>query len=104
MSNAEQKLAQLFAADVPPPPSGRAFAFAVLERIERRRIWAEVVDGMFLAAAACALLWVLAPVIERLAESVIGVVNAPAFMAVIVLTATALAYIGMGRWREIWEL
>lgn len=99
MTNAEQKLAQLFAADVPPPASGRAFAFAVLERIERRRVQADVVDGVFLAMAACVLLWILAPTIDRFIQAGQSFIDAPVLSAAAILTLTALAYLGLERSR-----
>jgi hypothetical protein len=101
MSNAEQKLAQLFAVDVPPPASGRAFGFAVLERIERRRVRADVVDGVFLAMAACALLWVFAPTIDRFIQAGQSFIDASASSAAVILTLTALAYFGLERSRII---
>ena len=90
-------------ADVPPPASGRAFAFAVLERIERRRVWAEVADGMFLAMVACALLWVLAPAIGSFIQSTLALVSGPTFIATAALLLTVFVLTG-GHSRAAWRL
>lgn len=104
MSNAEQKLAQLFAADVPPPASGRAFAFAVLERIERRRMWAETIELVPFVFGAAFLLWVVAPAIDDLLQKTLAAIGSPSFLAAIVLTLAGLTFLGLGRIREVLEL
>ncbi len=102
MSNAERKLVELFASDM-PPANDRAFAFSVLERIERRRMWADTLEAVPFVLAAGVLLWATAPTIANLVDGLVGVVNAPSFMAAVVLTLAGLAFIGIGR-RGIWEL
>ncbi len=99
MSNAERKLSELFAADV-PPATDRTFTFAVLERIERRRAWAEALEMVPYILAASALLWILAPTIQDLIEKSWAVIGAPDFLAVIVLALSALVFLGVGRASE----
>ncbi len=91
MSNAERRLAELFAADV-PPVSDRVFALAVFERIERRRAWTDMLENVPLIIAAAALLWLLAPTVDRLLQEVIAVINAPAFFATIALLLTVFVF------------
>ena len=102
MSNAEHKLADLFTADL-PPASDRAFAFSVLERIERRRAWLEVVDAVPVLLGAAFLLWVVAPIIDDLLQKTLAALSSPSFLAAIVLTLTALIFLGLGRIREVLE-
>jgi hypothetical protein len=91
MSNAEQKLAQLFAADV-PPASDRAFAFAVLERIERRRAFTDMLEIIPYIIGAGALLWLLAPTIDHLVQQSVAVFNVPALFATIALLLTGYVF------------
>lgn len=86
----EQKMAALFAADV-PPARDLAFTLEVARRIALRRAWMRVAAMLPLAVAAAALLWavqpVLAPLGSDLAEvlvpamSVIGLAVGAAIMA-----------------------
>jgi hypothetical protein len=103
MSNAEHKLSELFVADV-PPSTDHDFTFAVLERVERRRAWLEVVDAVPVVVGAAFLLWVMAPVIDDLLQKTLTVLSAPAFLSAIVLTLAALTFLGLGRIREVLEL
>lgn len=55
-------LKNLLMADV--PPSDRSFALTVMKRIEQRRFRRELAQTAGLGAAAMALLWLLAPMVE----------------------------------------
>lgn len=87
MSNAERRLAEAFAADM-PPATDHAFTFAVLERIERRRAWTDVFESVPFIIAAVALFWLLAPTFDRLMQEGTAVFNTPAFFATIALLLT----------------
>lgn len=63
----EQKLAALFAADM-PPAHDYAFQAVVAERIAARRAWLTVLALVPWAIAAAALLWALQPLIHPLSE------------------------------------
>lgn len=95
MSDAEHKLAELFAADV--PAADRAFAFAVLERIERRRMWVSILETVPFALAAGALLWLLAPTISALLNETVESFDAPTFVASVAVLLSVLAFLTMGR-------
>ena len=103
MSNADNRLSELLAADM-PPAADRAFALSVIERIERRRFWADVSELVPVVAGAAIVLWAAAPVIENLIEKTFATVNVPAFLAAVVLTLTGLAIIGSGRSGDALEL
>jgi hypothetical protein len=99
MSNAERRLAEAFAVDM-PPATDHAFTFAVLERIERRRAWTDVMEMVPYIIAAATLLWILAPFIEDLVEKSWAVIHAPNFLAAIILALSAIAIVGIGRASE----
>ena len=102
MSNAERKLSELFAADV-PPATDHAFTFAVLERIERRRALLSVLEAVPFAIAGAALLWLLAPSIDEVLQQSLTVLTAPVFAGTVVVTLTAVALGAGGSLREVWE-
>ena len=102
MSDAERRLAELFAADL-PPAADRAFAFAILERVERRRAWLDMLEIIPFVIAAGALLSVLAPFIEQALQSSLAAISSPVFAAALVLTLTALIFAAGGNLRELWE-
>jgi len=101
MNDTERRLAALFAADV-PPATDRAFAFAVLTRIERRRAWLNVLETIPVAMAGAALLWLLAPSIDELLRQGLAAVDLT-FAATVVLTLTAIAFVSGESIRELWE-
>ena len=92
MSSAETKLAQAFAADQ-PPARDYAFALSVLERMERRRAWNELMDGLPIVLAASGLLWLLAPTIGRAVQAGLAALNSQSFVAAIVLVVTLLLFV-----------
>ena len=70
----EQKLAALFAADV-PPARDYVFQSAVAERVAARRAWLTVVALMPWAIAAAAVLWALAPLMLSLSQGLATVIG-----------------------------
>jgi len=63
--DAETKLAAAWAADLPPAHDPN-FTLAVMERVERRRMWRQLLDLAPLVVVAGVLAWALAPTIETL--------------------------------------
>jgi len=63
--NAERKLAVLW-AEGEPPARDPAFSYAVAARIERRRMWGELLDLAPLVVALGVLAWALAPTVETM--------------------------------------
>lgn len=103
MSEAERRLAELFAADQ-PPATDSAFTFVVLERIERRRMWLKILNRVPFFIAAAALLWLLAPAIDSLVQSILALVSAPTFAVTAMLLLTVFVVLTSGRLRAVWRL
>lgn len=66
MSDPERMLAELWAADA-TPERDPAFVLAVMQRVERRRLWMGLLGQAPAVVAVCAALWAFAPVIQRAA-------------------------------------
>lgn len=95
MSDADLKLKALLAVEE-PPARDPAFALAVMEKIERRRFWVELLMGAPVALAACVALWALSPILTQVAVEWIGPFAQQAVVPVlaVVLTLAALAFSG----------
>lgn len=95
MSDADIRLKALLAVEE-PPARDPGFALAVMERIERRRFWTELLMGAPIAVAVCVALWALAPFLTDAAVQWIGPFAQGALMPVlaVVLTLVALAFLG----------
>lgn len=95
MSEADIMLKALLAMEE-PPARDPAFALAVMERIERRRFWTELLMGAPVAVAVCVALWALSPFLTDAAVQWIGPFAQGALMPVlaVVLTLLALAFLG----------
>jgi hypothetical protein len=67
-----------------------------MERIERRRFWAELLLAAPVALAACVALWALSPVLTRAAIEWLGPFSQGALLPAlaIILTLAALAFAG----------
>jgi hypothetical protein len=78
--DAEQKLAALW-AEAEPPARDPAFAIAVIARIERRRLWGELLDLAPLVVALGVLAWALAPRVETMLRGDLAGLGAGAFLA-----------------------
>ena len=92
--DAEQKLAGLW-AEGQPPIRDPAFAFAVMARIERRRMWGEIFDLAPLVVALGVLAWALAPTAEALLKGGLAELGTTSFlMALSVLLGIWLAMAG----------
>lgn len=103
MSDADRRLAQLFAADM-PLATDRTFTIAVLERIERRRMWLTMFETAPFFVAAAALLWLLAPALDSLVQSSLALIGAPSFLATASLLLTVYVVLAARRGRVAWSL
>jgi hypothetical protein len=95
MTEADVQLKALLAVQEPPARDA-AFTLAVMEKIARRRFWAELWLGAPVALAACVALWALSPLLTEMAVEWIGPIAQGALLPVlaIVLTLAALAFTG----------
>lgn len=95
MTDADLKLRALLAVEEPPARDA-AFSLAVMEKIARRRFWAELWLGAPVALAACVALWALSPILTQAAVDWIGPFAEGAVLPVlaVVLTLAALAFTG----------
>jgi hypothetical protein len=95
MSDADLALKALLAVDE-PPARDPAFSLAVMERIERRRFWTEVLFAAPIALAVLVALWALSPLLTLAAVAWIGPFAQGALMPVlaVVLTLVGLALTG----------
>ena len=98
MSEADIKLKALLAVDE-PPARDPAFSLAVMEKIERRRFWTELLLSAPVALAALVALWALSPFLTQAAVDWIGPFAEGALLPVLalVLTLAALAFAGRDR-------
>lgn len=91
----EQKMAALFAADV-PPARDLAFTVETARRIALRRAWIRVVAMAPMAIAAAALLWALQPLLAPLGSD-LGQALVPSMSVIGVAAVTALAALWLAR-------
>lgn len=96
MSEADAMLRTLFAADE-PPARDPAFTLSVMERVQRRRFWGEVLMLAPVAVAACVILWAMAPMLTDLAVQWMGPLARGAILPVLAVVATLAALAFMGR-------
>lgn len=96
MSDADLKLKALLAVDE-PPARDPVFALAVMERIARRRFWAEILFGAPVALAACVALWALSPILTQLAVQWMGPLAQGAVLPALAMALTLAAMALMGR-------
>jgi hypothetical protein len=95
MSEADIRLKALLAVDEPPARDA-VFALAVMERIERRRFWMEILLGAPVALAVLVALWALSPLLTEMAVQWIGPFAQGLLLPVlaVVLTFAGLAFAG----------
>jgi hypothetical protein len=96
MSEADMRLKALLAVDE-PPARDPVFALAVMERIERRRFWTELLLGAPVALAACMALWALSPFLTEMAVQWIGPFAQGLLMPVLALVLTLAGFAFAGR-------
>lgn len=83
----EEKLSALW-AEAAPPKRDRAFAIAVMQRVERRRMLAELMDLTPLIVVLGVLAWAFAPAIEDLFT--VGIANIDQMATAGIMVAAAL--------------
>jgi hypothetical protein len=96
MSEADAMLRTLFAADE-PPARDPAFTIAVMERVQRRRFWTEVMMLAPMAIAFCVILWAMAPMLTDLAVQWMGPLARSAVLPVLAVVATLASLVFAGR-------
>jgi hypothetical protein len=64
----DRRLAELWAADE-PPARDPAFVLVSMERIERHKLWMNILALVPVTLGVTLLLWALAPVIEMIAKA-----------------------------------
>ena len=84
-------LKNLLTADV--PPSDRSFALAVMKRIEQRRFRRELAQTAGLGAAAMALLWLLAPMVETAWQSLAPYASNVVVLLILMSLTLAVPYL-----------
>jgi hypothetical protein len=100
MSDADAMLRTLFAA-AEPPARDPAFTLAVMEKVQRRRFWIEVLTFAPVAVAVCVIMWAVAPMLTDLAVQWMGPIAQGAILPAlaVVLTFSAMAFAGRDRAR-----
>jgi hypothetical protein len=84
MSDADDRLKALFAADA-PPARDPVFTLDVVRRMQRRRLWLELIGRVPWVIAASAILWVTTPWLQaasRPAAALLGMIAPAAGVAV----------------------
>jgi len=84
MSDADDRLKALFAADA-PPARDPAFVLEVAHRMQQRRLWLELIGRVPWVIAASAILWVMTPWLQsasRPAATLLGMVAPAAGVAI----------------------
>ena len=97
--DAEAKLAALW-NEANPPARDPAFALAVMERVERRRMWLQLLERVPLVSVVGVLAWAFAPAVETVvvagSEDLGQIASTGVAVALSLLTGVWLA---MGSWR-----
>jgi hypothetical protein len=94
MTELDQRLAALWAAD-DPPAADPAFVIAVMERAERRRLALDIASLVAPTVGGAAVLWAAAPWLSRAWTLAAPMIASPAF-------AAGVAGLAMAGWLWAW--